>query len=319
MRRRSFLVNAAGLAVAVAGGFWLKDNVLWRRPKIAFGTGGQWTDLHAASLPLPVVRANLKGRDVLALIDSGAQYSVLDRALAEELMASGDVSRAFDMPMLAYGVGGQAQVGRGTTLDVGLADVTISNLRAAILDLGPLASQDGLGVGLIIGRDVLFETVLELDMGNRRMRLADPDVWHASADLRPTIVHRDGDALGVELTVEGAVVRAILDTGASNLLSLSESTAQEAGLLDGRKEEAGQSLVLGGVSRARWLTVQTLTLGDTMRRNVRVAVYPDSHLPNYPDALLGIGAFRDRKLALDMAKGALFVEGQLDLTIGGDA
>ena len=70
------------------------------------------------------------------------------------------------------------------------------------------------------------------------------------------------------------------------------------------------------MSSARWITVSTLTYGQEMKRNARVAVYADSPLPNYPDALLGIGAFKGRHLALDLGRERLYVEGQLDLTIG---
>ena len=316
MRRRSFLVNTAGFAAAIAGGFWLKDNVLWRRPKIVFAANPNWIALQDKALPLPVVKAQVMGREVLALIDSGAQYSVIHSALAAELMQAAGAGKTFDMPMVAYGVGGQAQLGRGTTLKVSLPGAELASLRAAILDLGPLASAEGFGVGLIIGRDVLAEMVLELDIARGRMRINNPEHWIVPPDLRPMTAHiSGGDALGVEVSLEGAVVRAVVDTGASAILSLSQTTAQDAGLLDGRREEAGQSIVLGGVANARWLTAETVTIGDRLRHNVRVAVYPDSPLPNYPDALLGIGAFRDQKLAIDLGRGSLYVQGQLDLTV----
>ena len=67
----------------------------------------------------------------------------------------------FDIPMVAYGVGGQAQVGRGATLDVAIGGpqgVRLEGLRAAILGLGPLASDKGLGAPLILGQDVLRRT-----------------------------------------------------------------------------------------------------------------------------------------------------------------
>lgn len=317
MRRRSFLMNAAGLAAVVTGGLWLKDNVLWRKPQPVFDAQSPWIALEKPALSLPVIQVMVSGQLVLALIDSGAQYSVLDKALAERLTTAGHIGKTFDMPMLAYGVGGQAQVGRGTTLSLDIDGVKVPSLRTAILDLGPLAREaDGPGVGVIIGRDLLREAVVEMDLPRRRVRFLDPQNWQAAADMRTVATKPVGDALGVEVSVEGAVVTAVLDTGASSLLSLSESSAREAGILDGRAEEAGQSLVLGGVAKARWVEVATLTFGDEMRRNERVAVFGDSPLPNYPDALLGIGAFRGRKLALDLGRKALFVEGQLDLTIG---
>lgn len=317
MRRRSFLINTAGFAAAVAGGFWLKDNVLWRKPTLTFSDLAPWVELETAGLPLPVISVKVAGQDLLALIDTGAQYSVIDRGFADELTAKGLMAKTFDMPMVAYGVGGQAQVGRGTTLQVEMAGLAIDKLRTAILELGPLAQVQGLGVGLIIGRDILSEVVLDLDLKRQRIRMQDPQNWKQAADLLPMTASKIlGDAMALDVSVEGAVIRAVLDTGASSLLSLSEAAAQEAGILDGREEQSGESLVLGGVSTARWVKVDTVTVADVLSRNVRLPVYADSNLPNYPDALIGITAFERRKLAIDLGRGRLYVEGQLDLTIG---
>ena len=74
-------------------------------------------------------------------------------------------------------LGGDAQVGRGTTLDVAIGGLRLTGLRAAILGLGPLASDQGLGAALILGQDVLRELVLELDAQARRMRFAPRAGW----------------------------------------------------------------------------------------------------------------------------------------------
>jgi hypothetical protein len=119
----------------------------------------------------PTVEVGIAGRRELALIDSGAQYSVIDRSLFDALPPAR--RSLFDMPLVAYGVGGGAQMGRGTTLELGLPGLAVRGLRAAILDLGPLASEEGLRTRLIIGQDVLGEAVLALDPPRRHVRLID--------------------------------------------------------------------------------------------------------------------------------------------------
>jgi hypothetical protein len=59
-------------------------------------------------------------------------------------------------------------------------------LRAAILELGPLAGDQGLGAPLILGQDVLRELVLELDTGRRRMRFLKHEVWTPTPDMAPS-------------------------------------------------------------------------------------------------------------------------------------
>src|SRR5690606_8159610 len=100
---------------------------------------------YAARAATPTVRVRVAGREVAALVDSGAQYSVIDRALVASLTQAGADLPAFEIPMVAFGVGGQPQVGRGVTLDVGIGPLSLNRLRAAVLDLGPLASPEGLG------------------------------------------------------------------------------------------------------------------------------------------------------------------------------
>lgn len=313
MRRRSFLIRAAALASAVAGGLWLKDHVVWRRPSVAFPEAGAsgWLDFVEPGALTPTVRARLGGRDVTALIDSGAQYSVVDRALVEDL----GLDDLFDMPLVAYGVGGRPQLGRGATLSVQVGGLAATGLRAGILDLGPLAMADGLGTPLILGQDLLTQTVLDLDLKRRRARFVSPTRHTPSPALRGVAVRRSGTAMVAEVTVEGAVIRAVIDTGASALISLSEGAAAAAGLLDGRPETAGSSIVLGGLTRARVIRARTVTFGDDLWRDVATPVFGDAPLPNYPQALLGMGAFAGRELSLDIGGGRLHVAPMMDVTV----
>src|SRR5690606_18848260 len=123
------------------------------------GRATDWLPYADRRAATPTVEVRVNGRTVRALVDSGAEYSVMDRALYGDM----GLSEAFDMPLVAYGVGGDAQVGRGTHLDVAVGGLRLENLRAAILNLGPLADERGLGAALILGQDVLHALVLELD------------------------------------------------------------------------------------------------------------------------------------------------------------
>lgn len=311
MNRRTLLVRLGTLGAAIGGGWWLKDNVLWRKPDVVFDPAGAWLDWDAPHTVLPTVQARVAGRPVRALIDSGAQFSVIDRKLFAEL----GLANTFDMPLLAYGVGGGAQLGKGVTVDVDLDATRIGNLRAAILDLGPLASEAGLGTPLILGQDLLSQGLLDLDVEKRRLRLLAPGSA-VPGHVLPVEVRRVGRALGTTITVEGAVIEAVIDTGASGLLSLSREAAEGAGLLDDRARERGSSLVLGGSVASTVVEARTVTFGDQLYRRVRTAVYGDVTVPGYPAALIGMEAFEGRRVIMDMGGGRLLVSRTLDLTIG---
>lgn len=315
MNRRSLLIRAASLAAVAGGAWWVRENLVWPTPELAFGAEGAtaWMRYGRRSAA-PTVPVTLGGRTVAALIDSGAQYSVIHRGLFEQLPPTG--RSIFDMPLVAYGVGGGAQMGRGTTLELGLPGLTVRNLRAAILDLGPLAAEDGLRTPLIIGQDVLGEAVLALDPARRHVRLIDRPAFVAPPDLAPSPVRRSGTALFAEVTVEGAPLEAVVDTGASALLGLSREAAADAGLIDGRPAREGVSLVLGGALRSLTVEARTVTFADHLYREVDVGVFEQPPLPNFPGGLVGMGAFAGRRAALDLGRGQMLISRPLDLTVG---
>lgn len=315
MNRRSLLIRTAGLASVLGGAWWARDHLLWPKPELAFTAGGAtpWMS-YARPGPAPTVAVQLGGRSVVALIDSGAQYSVIDRALFARLPGAG--RSLFDMPLVAYGVGGGAQVGRGTALDIELAGLRVAGLRAAILDLGPLASPRGLGTPLILGQDLLGEAVLALDPARRHSRLILREAFVRPADLAEAPVRRSGRALTAEVTVEGTPLEAVVDTGASSLLGLNRETAARVGLLDGRPQTTGVHLVLGGEARTAIIEARTVTFADHLYRGVPVGVFDQPPLPNFPGGLVGMEAFAGRRVAMDLGAGTLHVSRPLDLTVG---
>lgn len=314
MNRRALLTRLALVAGGLGAAWWLRDHVLWRDPAVAFAPDGSsgWLDYDERRAATPTVAVTLAGRKVRALVDSGAQYSVIDRAFFTEL----DLPGAFDLPLVAYGVGGGAQMGRGVTLDLSVGAMRVETLRAAILSLGPLASAEGLGAPLILGQDLLGETLLELDTERRRMRFLPRGTDVPPDGVQPLPVSRSNGALVTEVTVEGARLKAVIDTGASAILALSREAAAEAGLLDGRPQRRGASIVLGGSIESAVVRVRTLTIGDRLHRDVETPIYADAPLPGFPGALVGMEAFADQRLRLDLGAGRLHATRPLDLTIG---
>jgi len=313
MRRRDLLIRLGLVAGGVGGAWWLRDHVLWKAPDVAFAADGSsgWLAYAERRAATPTVEVTVNGTPVRALVDSGAQYSVIDRSLVQRL----GLTNVFNIPMVAYGVGGEAQVGRGTTLEVAAGAMRIGALRAAILDLGPLAGEAGLMAPLILGQDVLRELVLELDTTERRMRFLSRPGWVPAADLAPVAVTRAGKALQAAVVVEGARVEAVIDTGASAILAVTRETAGAAGLLDGRARTPGQSIVLGGVVGAETTNVRTLIIAGETYGDAPVAIYGDVAAPGFPRALIGMAAFEDRRVALDLRGPRLFVSRPMEITV----
>lgn len=306
------------MAGGLGAGWWIKDNVIWPRPLALFGApGGTGWLPYAAGADVPTVAVTVNGRRTRALIDSGAQYSVIDQILYGLLPEQR--RPVFSIPLVAYGVGGGVQTGRGAMLDVAMAGLELPNLRAAILNLGPLASphQGGLGAPLILGQDVLGRVILELDPRRRRFRFLPADGFAPAPDLLPVSTRKEGGALAADVTVEGAALPAIIDTGASALLSMSRDSALQVGLLDGRPQRAGSSIVLGGAVRAAIIQARTVTFADQLYRQVPVGVFDQPPLPNFPESLVGMAAFAERRAALDLGRGRLWATRAMDVRLQG--
>ena len=312
MNRRTLLTRAGLLAAVGGAAWWARETVFWPAPEAAFGRGGRtpWLPM-ARAASQPTVRVIVDGVETVALIDSGAPYSVVDRAWRR----AGGGSETFAAPMVAFGLGGHAQLGRGTRLDVALPGLAIRDLHAAVLDMGPVAGAGGLGTPLILGQDVLRRMVLELDPRARRLRLVARDGFVADPSMVAAPVRRGG-GLTAEVTVEGATVRALIDTGASGVLALDRTTARAAGLLDGRRTTRSDSAVLGGLLSAQAVEARTVTFARQLYRGVSVGIYDRPPLPNFPNALIGMEAFAERRVALDLGGGALHASRLMDISVG---
>lgn len=85
--------------------------------------------------------------------------------------------------------------------------------------------------------------------------------------------------------------------------------------MDGRPQGSGVSLVLGGALRSATVEARTVTFADQLYRRVTIGVFDQPPLPNFPGGLVGMAALADRRAALDLGAGALYVSRPLDLTV----
>jgi len=301
--RRSFLSQAFWLAAA-GGAFWLvRDKILWSAPQPRFAQGGGssgWLSFAVPRQPMPTIKATVQGREVNALLDSGAQYSVVDRAFAEEMQLATSFT-----PLIAVGVGGQPQLGRGATVDVQVGDLSLARLKAGVLELGPIASPSGLSAPLILGQDVLRQVVADIDFPRRRLMLAADAEHELPQGVLAAPVQARGRALAAKVFVNGAPMEVTVDTGASMVLALASDVAQAAGLMTGQKPRYGASAVLGGQLAGQIVTAQAVAFAGAVFSDVDVLIFPSQRLPGFPKGLLGVGAMEGFRTILNHAAGEM--------------
>lgn len=307
LSRRTLLRQLAALGVGLGAAWWLRDRYLFPKPLLAFEGGANGTGW----LPLPdpagliELGARLKGVPIRVVVDSGAQFSAIDKTLARRLGL-----RPLPLPMLAFGVSGAPAITHTVDLDLSIGPMTVRGLRAATLDLVGLSGAIRRPFAMLVGRDLLGVAAADIDWPNGRVAFLEPQALKPGPQARLVPTHSSGRALMTEISVEGgAPVDVMVDTGATSEVALSDATARRLGLLTGRPMETGRSVSLGGLSHDRVFRVRTVEFGGETLRDVEVQVFtPAMHGP-LPDGLLGVGILRRYRVGLDVGSGLLWLTG----------
>lgn len=301
--RRAFLTQAASLAVAGAGYWWLRDNVLQPVAHARFDAGASssgWLPFSAQDDRVVIVAAQVNGSPVQALLDSGAQSSVIDRDLAMRM----GLPLSVIPPIVALGVSGKRQLGRTTALDVRLGALRLG-LRAAVLELNAISVASGLPFGLMLGQDVLQALVADIDFPAGRLSLHDPAAYRLPTGALPAPARLQGRELLVPVTIEATALDLVLDTGASGAISLAADVAEAAGLLAGREVGEGRSISFGGVSQNRIVQARHVAFAGRSYADTAVQIYPARAGGMIPKGLLGVEMLKRYRVILDQGHGRL--------------
>jgi predicted aspartyl protease len=306
--RRSVLARLGLLGVGVGGVLLVRQQLMWPAPKVAFPAGGEgsgWLALPAQG-NLVELPARVGGRTIQAVVDSGAQYSAIDDALAMELR----LPAATPLPMLAFGVSGGPSLTRAVSLDLDLGPMQLKGLRAATLNLAGLSGLTARPFSMLLGRDLLRRVVADIDFPNARCAFIHADAWSPPTEALAATVRGEAGAIMASVTVEGATpVEVMVDTGATGALALSEETARAVGLLDGRRVRSGRSVTLGGISQDRMVRARSLEVAGHRLNDVLVQIYSPPARSPVPAGLLGLGVLRRFRVALDHGGGRMFLTG----------
>jgi predicted aspartyl protease len=158
----------------------------------------------------PVIDGSINGTPVDVLIDTGASRTAIARSAAERLKLD-----TVHTGMYFYGVGGRTRVDMTEIEDFRLGQATLKNWRVLVAGEQPMG-----GVALILGEDYFVNLDVELDFGNKVMRLFRPQdcdtasLAYWAPDTAP-LKMESPRAVTVRAEVGDSAVDALLDTGAS--------------------------------------------------------------------------------------------------------
>lgn len=302
--RRALLARLALLGAGVGAAWWLRERYLFPTPEVIFAGAARDTGwMPIAEGGLVELTARIQGRAIRVVVDSGAQFSAIDRNLAAEL----GLKEAW-LPLVAFGVSGAPSVTHTVDVDLAIGPLTLRGVRAATLELLTLSGVIRRPFAMLIGRDVLRALTLDVDWPLGRARLVRPEAYHPPAGATAAKVLLKGGALMAPVSIEGAApIEVMVDTGATSDLALSQSTAQSLGLLSGRKVTTGRSVSLGGLGEDQVIEARKVAFGGHTLRNVEVQVFSPTHPAPLPAGLLGVGLLRRWRVGLDLNAGVLWL------------
>ncbi len=245
------------------------------------------------------IAAEINGQPVEALLDSGAEMTLLDAGAAARLglstAGSGDVrgsGAATEEVTFAEGLTTRA------------AGVTLENQMAAVLDLTDISSRVvGEPVAAILGREIFDAARFFLDIETGTFRTADDTTLDGAVRLPLT------DAMGIKqvpIRIEGQPeILADFDLGNGSRVLISEAFAGRAGLLEPARiigsESGGGN---GGPITRQLVTLETLEIAGHTLRKVEVAIDPS---PDAPDANVGVSVLRRFDLLIDFPGGGVWL------------
>ena len=296
--RRTLLARLPLVAAAGLGVWLVRDRIPWPAQSVALARGhwSGWIPFGGRG-GLIELAGSVNGRPVRAVVDSGAQFTAVDQALAQRLALPPTGS----LPMVAFGVSGPPTLTRTVSLDLALPGLAAPGVRAATLDLARLSAATGRAFSVLVGRDVLRRLVLDVDYPGGRLAFHRPDAWTPPADAVVLPLSLKGGAPMITVRVEGAGVEVMVDTGATGVLALSARAAQAAGLLaTGRPVSSAQSVSLGGQSLDRIVVARTVETAGVTLRDTAVQIYAPSAPGPMPEGLLGAGFLRRFRVGLDL-------------------
>ncbi len=212
------------------------------------------------------VRATVNGSPVLALLDSGAEMTVLDDDFAARLglTASGGAT--------ARGSGAQAMQARfAQGLRIGAAGLSLPNRTAAVLDLGEVSARlVGRPVEMILGRDLFDAARLRIDLQAGTMRMVYRSEAPGGVRL-PLTAHRGIETMPVR--VEGHEAAAAFDLGNGSEVMISRAFAERIGAArPDRIVERRTGGGLGGAVARDIVHLNSLIVGGVRFDNVPAAI-----------------------------------------------
>lgn len=248
--------------------------------------------------------AELDGRPLSAVLDTGASVSTLSRAYADR------TERHVTARGEAAAIGGRVAIGWTATALLRFGGLTRAGggLTVAALPAGVTGHDRPLD--LLVGRDLLERFAIEIDPDARRFRLLPSGRMPFVGQRAPLTVGRAPASFVSELVIAGRRIRpVIVDTGDGTGVTLSRAVWRTLPLAPAPAATTLLAQGVGGPVEAEVAHLPAVTLGATVMPDVDVWVEPTGGFSDTAGAAgrIGMGLLGRYRLLLDPTAGHLIL------------
>ncbi len=256
------------------------------------------------------VWATINGRPVLAMLDSGASSTVLDRRFASSL----DLSPKGDLT--GEGAGGSTQYSmvRGATVKLG--DLSW-NGDAVAIDLSAVEKQVGHPLPVVLGGELFRDAVVDIDFKRRRIAFHNPSTYRAAPNARAGALTPAGEIQAISVLVEDRPAKLLFDLGNAGAVDLFPRFWEQSGFVGHRRMSTTFAGGVGGMSVQKVTMLRTVALGGATFRDL------PSRLENRQSSLaarsgdldgnIGIGVLSRFHLVVDFPHHRVLFEPPVDV------
>ncbi len=271
----------------------------------AAGTPARTYPLTPTSGGRLLVEARVNGAPVQALLDSAAETSFIDRALAQRLGLAGGTAVAAQGSGAAPVDAGLVTGVRLEAFGLALPDQTVAVTELA--DVGARLLHRRLD--MILGREVFDAARLQIDIAHRRLRVLGAEAHPPG--VRLALSTRKGiETLAVRVE-DGPTVQAALDFGNGSAVLVGAALAERLNLLhDGRPVGHAAGGGLRGARERQTITLSSLEVAGCRFRAVPAAV--DAQ-PSATDLNIGVSILRHFRVTTDFAAHLVWLEPEAPL------
>ena len=245
-------------------------------------------DLSSGSI---VLKVEIAGETIAAVLDTGASHSVIDSSLAKQL----GIAAAKSVALNGFSKQVPAQQSVGTQITVAGSEYSTSLI---IVDM----TATGLEQKMILGRDFLDSHVLTFDFASSRFRILDSAEAQELPSEPISLISYTRRILRIPVRINGHEVLADLDLGNQSALLISVSAAAQ--LVPELPRSTWVTLDVSGLLTTGTVVVPVFSVAGTDLRSVPALVMT---LPDNASANVGLPVFRRFAMTLDLGKSRLWL------------